>query len=78
MKILFFLFILAHSALADTYEEIEFEVGAPRDCVTLGTSSDQVDASNDHDLQKKVMDCLSPQEEEAPVEIKKQIEIVNQ
>ena len=75
MKYLIAILLLSNLAFAITApEEVSsenVEVGAPKDCVTLGKSDDQGDDVDQLALQKKVMDCLGPQEDSSPEEIQK-------
>lgn len=68
MKYLIAFFLLTGIAFAT--EEV-LEVGSTNDCVVLGDSVDRKEEGLQTDLQQKVLDCLSPSEEET-VKVKSQ------
>lgn len=78
MKSILLLIVFANLAVAETSPTEDVEVGAPKDCVSLGKTNDQGEDVDQLALQKQVMDCLGPQEDIETVELKKKNEVVSQ
>ena len=76
MKYLLLALLFANLADAVAQTSDDMEVGAPKDCVVLGKTENE--ETDQHALQKQVMDCLGPQEETEMVELKKKTEVVSQ